>query len=69
MELDYEQPGWTWPQAGGVLTLVSDNIPEDRKRIEEAGAKVLGEADQPWGHMLTFEDFDSNVLILMHAKY
>ena len=55
--------------AGGCLTLNSDNVAEDRKKIESAGVKILGEADQPWGHMLTFEDPDGNVLKLMHAKY
>lgn len=55
--------------AGGCLTLSSDNIPEDRKRLEKFNAKILGESDQPWGHMLTFEDPDGNVLKLMHPKY
>ena len=55
--------------AGGTLTLKSNNIPEDKKRLEDHGAKILGEADQPWGHMLVFEDPDGNVLKLMHPKY
>jgi catechol 2,3-dioxygenase-like lactoylglutathione lyase family enzyme len=55
--------------AGGTLTLKSDNIPQDRKRLEELGAKILGEADQPWGHMLVFEDPDGNVLKLMNPKH
>lgn len=55
--------------AGGCLTLASDNVPADRKKLEAFGAKILGEADEPWGHMLTFEDPDGNVLKLMHAKY
>lgn len=54
---------------GGTLTFNSDNISADRKNIEQAGGKILGEADQPWGHMLTFEDLDGNVLKLMNAKY
>lgn len=54
--------------AGGTLTLVSDNVPEDRDRIIEKGGKILGEADQPWGHMLVFEDPDGNVLKLMNPK-
>jgi predicted enzyme related to lactoylglutathione lyase len=49
---------------GGTLTLESDNIAEDRARIEKAGGKILGEAVQPWGHMLVFEDPDGNVLKL-----
>lgn len=55
--------------AGGTLTLRSDNVPEDRKRLESYGAKILGDADQPWGHMLVFEDPDGNVLKLMRLKY
>jgi predicted enzyme related to lactoylglutathione lyase len=47
---------------GGTLTFDSDNIIEDKERIEKAGGKILGEADQPWGHMLVFEDLDGNVL-------
>lgn len=55
--------------AGGCLTLTSDNIPEDRKLLEKHGAKILGEDDAPWGHMLVFEDPDGNVLKLMRPKY
>lgn len=55
--------------AGATLTLKSDNVPEDRKRIEKFGAKILGEVDQPWGHMLVFEDPDGNVLKLMRPKH
>ncbi len=55
--------------AGATLTLKSDNIPADRKKLEALGAKILGEADQPWGHMLVFEDPDGNVLKLMRPKY
>ena len=56
-------------QAGGCLTLTSDNISEDRKMLEKFGAKILGEADESWGHMLTFEDLDGNILHLMNPKY
>jgi len=55
--------------SGGTLTLKSDNISEDRKALEQAGIKVLGEMDEAWGHMLIFEDFDGNVLKLQNAKY
>ena len=55
--------------AGGTLTLKSNNIPEDRIRLEKAGAKILGEADEHWGHMLVFEDPDGNVLKLMNPKH
>jgi catechol 2,3-dioxygenase-like lactoylglutathione lyase family enzyme len=54
--------------AGATLTLKSDNISEDRARLEKHGAKILGEADQAWGHMLVFEDPDGNVLKLMRPK-
>ena len=54
--------------AGATLTLRSDNIPEDRKKIESFGVKILGEADQPWAHMLVFEDPDGNVLKLSNPK-
>lgn len=53
---------------GGTLTFDSDNIAEDRKRIENSGGKILGEANQDWGHMLVFEDLDGNVLKLMASK-
>jgi predicted enzyme related to lactoylglutathione lyase len=53
---------------GGTLTFDSDNIIEDKERVEKAGGKILGESDQPWGHMLVFEDLDGNVLKLMKPK-
>ena len=55
--------------AGATLTLKSNNVSEDRKWLESLGAVILGEADQPWGHMLVFEDPDGNVLKLMNPKY
>lgn len=51
-----------------TLTLISDNVLEDRKRIEKHGGKILGEDNAPWGHMLVFEDIDGNVLKLMNPK-
>jgi predicted enzyme related to lactoylglutathione lyase len=54
---------------GGTLTLHSDDIKADRNLIETAGGKILGEANQHWGHMLVFEDPDGNVLKLMKPKY
>lgn len=54
---------------GGTLTLASDDVTADRKVLEEAGAKILGEMDEAWGHMLIFEDLDGNVLKLQKAKY
>ena len=44
-------------------------VAEDRRKIEEAGGKTLGEANQDWGHLLVFEDLDGNVLKLMNPKY
>jgi catechol 2,3-dioxygenase-like lactoylglutathione lyase family enzyme len=55
--------------AGGTLTLKSNQVPEDRDRLMKAGAKILGESDEAWGHMLVFEDPDGNVLKLMNPKY
>lgn len=52
-----------------TLTLKSDNVTEDKKRIVEHGGVILGEDDAPWGHMLVFEDPDGNVLKLMKPKY
>lgn len=54
---------------GGTLTLKSDDVKNDRKILEKAGAIILGEVDAPWGHMLIFEDLDGNVLKLQNAKY
>lgn len=56
-------------ECGGTLTLSSDNVNEDRKILERSGAKILGEMDEAWGHMLIFEDLDGNVLKLQNAKY
>ncbi len=53
---------------GGTLTLFSDDIASDRQRIETNGGKILGETKQPWGHMLTFEDIDGNVLKLINDQ-
>jgi catechol 2,3-dioxygenase-like lactoylglutathione lyase family enzyme len=52
--------------AGATLTLRSTDVPGDRLRLEQAGAVVLSESVQPWGHMLVFEDPDGNVLKLMN---
>ena len=54
---------------GGTLTFLSDNIVEDKTRIERAGGKILGEPNQDWGHMLVFEDPDGNVLKLINPKH
>lgn len=55
--------------SGGTLTLLSDSISEDKKRIETAGGKILGENEAPWGQMLVFEDIDKNLLKLMKPNY
>ncbi|MBX3018161.1 MAG: VOC family protein [Bdellovibrionaceae bacterium] len=52
-------------ECGGTLTLHSTDVRGDRDRIHKSGGKILGEAEQPWGHMLVFEDPDGNVLKLM----
>lgn len=54
---------------GATLTLKSDDISKDKEALERGGAKIIGEADAPWGHMLIFEDLDGNVLKLMNSKY
>jgi predicted enzyme related to lactoylglutathione lyase len=54
--------------AGGTVTFASDDVAADRKRLERLGATILSDADQPWGHMLVFEDLDGNVAKLMRAK-
>ncbi|MGE0173706.1 MAG: VOC family protein [Oligoflexales bacterium] len=51
-----------------TLTLHSDNVPDDRKRIEKCGGKILSERDVSWGHLLVFEDLDGNVLKLFNPK-
>jgi catechol 2,3-dioxygenase-like lactoylglutathione lyase family enzyme len=56
------------PYNGGTLTLRSDDLGEDRRRLAAAGAPILGEQDAPWGQLLVFEDPDRNVLKLMKAK-
>jgi catechol 2,3-dioxygenase-like lactoylglutathione lyase family enzyme len=53
---------------GGTLTLRSNDINGDRQMLEKHGAKILGEANQHWGHMLVFEDLDGNVLKLMNPR-
>ncbi len=69
-DIIHKVPGKAYgPQGGGCLTLRSDNISEDRKRLEKFGAKILGENDESWGHLLTFEDLDGNILNLMNPKY
>ncbi|MEZ4741067.1 MAG: hypothetical protein R3B45_01225 [Bdellovibrionota bacterium] len=39
-----------------------------REKLEQAGAKILGTANEPWGNMVVFEDPDGNVLKLMESK-
>ena len=54
--------------AGATLTLRSNDVASDRRHLEKNGAMILGEANQPWGHMLVFKDLDGNVLKLMAPK-
>jgi catechol-2,3-dioxygenase len=53
---------------GATLTLRTDDLAEDRRKLADAGAPILGEQDAPWGQLLVFEDPDRNVLKLMKAK-
>lgn len=53
---------------GGTLTFNSNDVSADRKQIEKAGGKILGETTPAWGHILVFEDLDGNVLKLMNPK-
>jgi predicted enzyme related to lactoylglutathione lyase len=55
--------------AGGTLTFKSDNIKEDRARLEKLGAKIISEFDADWGQLLVFQDLDGNVLNLMKPNY
>ncbi len=57
------------PHGGALVTFKSDNVAEDRKRLEQHGAKILSENDAPWGHMLVFQDLDGNTLKLMRPKH
>jgi catechol 2,3-dioxygenase-like lactoylglutathione lyase family enzyme len=51
--------------AGATLTLKSNDIQNDRLKLENCGATILSESKQTWGHMLVFLDPDGNVLKLM----
>jgi predicted enzyme related to lactoylglutathione lyase len=51
--------------AGATLTLHSTDIVADGKRLRDAGAKILGELNEPWGKLVVFEDTEGNVLKLM----
>jgi catechol 2,3-dioxygenase-like lactoylglutathione lyase family enzyme len=53
---------------GATLTLRSNDVASDRRHLEKNGAMILGEANQPWGHMLVFKDPDGNILKLMAPK-
>jgi predicted enzyme related to lactoylglutathione lyase len=50
---------------GGTMTLQSDNVAEDKKKLEDAGVKILSETVQPWGHIVVFQDPDGNILKIM----
>lgn len=51
-----------------TLTLKTNDVDEDRQRIERYGGRVLGEDEAPWGHVLVFEDPEGNVLKLMNPR-
>lgn len=54
--------------AGATLTLQSTDARADEAALREAGARVLGVLDEPWGLMVVFEDTEGNVLKLMQPK-
>ena len=54
--------------AGVTLTFRVDDFTSVRKRLKEKGVPVIGEADQPWGKLLVFEDPDGNILKLMQPS-
>lgn len=53
------------PHDGAVVTLRTTDISTERERLKKAGVKVYGEYGDHWGHGLTFEDPDGNVLKLL----
>jgi predicted enzyme related to lactoylglutathione lyase len=61
----YIQRGRHGSRAGATITFTSQNIREDRKRLEAASAVIIEEKKYPWGHVLIFEDTEGNVLRLM----
>lgn len=54
--------------AGATLTLSTNNIGEDAKKLKAVGTKILGELDEPWGKLVVFEDTEGNVLKLMQPS-
>jgi len=52
-----------------TLSSISQKIYAIQILLEKAGAKILGEIDQGWGHLLIFEDPDGNVLKFMKAAH
>ncbi len=55
-------------QAGGTLTLRSNNIAEERALLERHGVKILGAIDAEWGELVIFEDTEGNVLKFMQPR-
>ena len=50
---------------GATLTLRSDNIDADERRLRARGVTILGRSDEVWGSIVVFQDPDGNVLKLM----
>ena len=51
-----------------ILTLKSDNIRADMKRLRKMGVRFHGDvADYAWGSVVTFEDSEGNLLKLMQV--
>ncbi len=49
-----------------ILTLKTNDIRADAKRLRQRGVKFVGEiGDYPWGSVVTFEDSEGNFLKLM----
>jgi catechol 2,3-dioxygenase-like lactoylglutathione lyase family enzyme len=51
-------------KAGGTLTLSSTDIDSDRPLIEASGVPILSVHREEYGHSLSFEDPDGNLLWL-----
>jgi catechol 2,3-dioxygenase-like lactoylglutathione lyase family enzyme len=52
---------------GATLTLRSNDIDADEKKLRERDVKILGRLDAAWGKIVVFEDTEGNVLKLMQA--
>lgn len=53
------------PHAGGTLTLRVRSARAAKAALEKAGVTIRSSSENPWGHLVIFEDPDGNVLKLM----